>query len=113
MHKHLAKVNHNHCRAQRSGARLGNHDAVYIVLQSQPQKHQMYVMVLAPGAPHKFGTCDPHLLLGVSKYVSNRARYLDLEPRWRYQVNEFIVNVQSSFYRSVNGLEQAPLSNLA
>ena len=35
----------------------------------------MYVTVLAPGAPHKFGTRDLHLLLGVSKYVSDRARY--------------------------------------
>ena len=53
-----------YCRAQRSGARLGNRDVVYTVLQSRP-----------PGAPHKFGTRDLHLLLGVSKYVGDRARY--------------------------------------
>ena len=29
------------------------------------------------------------------------------------QANEFVVNIQSSFYRSVNGIEQAPRSNLA
>ena len=28
-----------------------------------------------PGAPRKFGTCDLHLLLGVSKYVSDLVRY--------------------------------------
>ena len=65
--------------------RLGNRDIApggdvtwwYLVaaLQSRPRERQMYVMVLAPGGPSKFGTCDLHLLLGVSKYVSDGARY--------------------------------------
>ena len=113
------------CRAQRSGVRLGNRDVAPVAaLQSWPRECQMYVTVLAPRGPCKFGTRDLHLftVLGVSKYISDRARYflaqhpsgaLDLEARWRYQANEFKVNVQSSFYRSVNGIEQAPRSNLA
>ena len=55
------------CRAQQSGARLANRDVAYTMLQSRPQERQMYVMVLTPGAPHKFGTRD--LLLGVSDQV--------------------------------------------
>ena len=61
-----------------SAARLGNSDVApggditgwYLAaaLQSRPWECQMYVTVLAP--PHKFGTCDLHLLLGVSKYQS-------------------------------------------
>ena len=54
---------------------LGNRDVVYTALQSQPRERQMYVMVLAPGVPHKFGTHDLRLLLGMSKYVSDWARY--------------------------------------
>ena len=38
---------------------------------------------------------------------------LDLEARSQWQVNEFVVNIQSSFYRLVNGIERAPRSNLA
>ena len=51
----------------------------------------------------------------MSKYVSDRARYfqLDLEARRRKQANEFEVNNQSSFYRSVNDIERVPRSNLA
>ena len=64
-----------YCRAQRSGARLGNRDVVYTALQSRPRDRQMYVKVLAPGGPRKFGTRDLYLLLGVSKYVSDRGRY--------------------------------------
>ena len=44
-------------------------------LQSRPRERQMYVTVLAPRGLRKFGTRDLHLLLGVSKYVSNQARY--------------------------------------
>ena len=41
----------------------------------------MYVTVLAPGAlpPHKFGTRDLHLLLCMSKYVSDRGRYFEVD----------------------------------
>ena len=40
------------CRAQGNGVRLGNRDVAPIAtLQSWPQEDQMYVMVLAPGAP--------------------------------------------------------------
>ena len=52
--------------------RLGNRDVApgvdvtqwYLVaaLQSRPQERQIYVMVLAPGDPCKFGTRDLHLL---------------------------------------------------
>ena len=61
--------------------RLGNRDVApggdvmwwYLVaaLQFRPRERQIYVVVLAPGAPCKFGTRDLHLLLSVSKYVTN------------------------------------------
>ena len=61
------------CRAQQSGARLGNRDVApggditqwYLVaaLQSRPRERQMYVTVLAPRGPDKFGTRDLHLTL--------------------------------------------------
>ena len=42
----------DNCRAQRSGARLGNCDVAPVAaLQSSPRERQMYVTVLAPGAP--------------------------------------------------------------
>ena len=41
-----------YCRAQRSRARLGNRDVVPVAgLQSRPRECQMYVTILAPGAP--------------------------------------------------------------
>ena len=68
-----------------SAARLGNRDVApdgdvmrwYLVatLQSQPRERQMYVTVLVPGGPRNFGTRDLHLLLGISKYISDQARY--------------------------------------
>ena len=66
-----------YCQAQQSGARLANRDVAPVAaLQSWLRERQTYVMVLDPeGPPCKFGTHDLHLLLGVSKYVSDRARY--------------------------------------
>ena len=57
--------------------RLANRDVAPVAaLQSWPRERQMYVTVLDPGGPPcKFGTRDLHLLLGVSKYVSDRASY--------------------------------------
>ena len=64
----------NYCRAQRSGARLGNRDVAPVTaLQSRPRERQMYVTVLVPGGPS--ASLSHVILLGVSKYVSNRAKY--------------------------------------
>ena len=65
-----------------SAARLGNRD----VRLGGDVMRWCCVAVSAPGMsnvchsfglrpPHKFGTRDLHLLLGVSKYVSDRVRY--------------------------------------
>ena len=86
----------DNCLAQRSlvivtyiapGGDLG---LLVAALQSRPRERQIYVTVLAPGGPRKFGTRDLHLLLGVSKYVaiergifSSTSFSLDLESRWR------------------------------
>ena len=44
-----------------SAARLGNRDVAPIaVLQSRPRERQMYVTVLVPRTPRKFGTRDFH-----------------------------------------------------
>ena len=65
----------------------GNHDVAPggevtgCVLQSRPREWQMYVTVLAPGAPCKFGTRDLHLLLGMSKYINDWAVVVSLARR--------------------------------
>ena len=57
-----------------SAVRVGNHDVVPVAtLQSRPREHQMYVTVLVPGGPP--ASLSHVILLGVSKYVSDRARY--------------------------------------
>ena len=67
---------YNICRAQRSGARLGNRDVAPVARCSLgPENVKCMSRFWPPGAPHKFGTRDLHLLLGVSKYVSDQARY--------------------------------------
>ena len=64
------------CRAQRSGAGLGNRDIAPIARCSLSPKNVKYMSWFwPPGAPCNFGTHDLHLLLGVSKYVSDQARY--------------------------------------
>ena len=62
------------CRAQQSRARLGNRD-VAPVAALQNVKCMSRFWPREPPGPHKFGTHDLHLLLGVSKYVSDRVRY--------------------------------------
>ena len=65
---------HPFCRAQRSGARLGNRDVAPVAaFQSRPRERQMYVTVLVPGGPAE--SLSHEILLGVSKYVSDRANY--------------------------------------
>ena len=57
-----------------SAARLGNRDVAPVaVLQSRPQEHQMYITILVPGGPP--ASLSHVILLGVSKYVSDQARY--------------------------------------
>ena len=63
-----------YCQAQQSRARLGNRDVVPVAaLQSRPRECQMYVTVLVPGSPP--ASLSHVILLGVSKYVSDRVRY--------------------------------------
>ena len=45
------------------------------VLQNGYWTLQAALSFWPPGIPRKFGTRDLHLLLGVSKYVSDRLRY--------------------------------------
>ena len=71
-----ATVLRANCRAQRSGARLGNRDVAPVARCSLgPENVKCMSRFWPPGAPCIFGTRDLHLLLGVSKYVSDRARY--------------------------------------
>ena len=80
------KTKHNSCRAQWSGARLGNRDIVprwwrhAVILGSRiavsaPRTSNVYHGFGSRGPPASFGTRDLCLLLGMSKYVSDRARY--------------------------------------
>ena len=70
-----------YCRAQRSGARLGNRDVASVARCSLgPENVKCMSRFWPSGAPCNFGTRDLHLLLGVSKYVSDRGGILARRP---------------------------------
>ena len=59
---------HIYCRAQRSGARLGNRDVAPVARCSLgPENVKCMSRFWPPGLPYNFGTRDLHPLLGVSK----------------------------------------------
>ena len=65
-----ANDNYVNCRAQRGGARLGDHDVAPVARCSLAPENVKCMSAFGPqGPPCNFGTRDLHLLLGVSKYV--------------------------------------------